>query len=119
MVFLIATIGEQIKALRKRKGITQQQLAETLNLKRSTIANYEINRRAVGLEELIAIADYFGVGLDYFGINENKNEIFDLLSRAHIIFKSKEITKEEKEMLHYELLKLYMQLKEENTTKGK
>lgn len=113
-MFTIDTVGDQIKALRKGKGLTQQQLADILGIKRSTVANYEINRRAVGLEELRKIADYFGVGLDYFGINDNKNHIYDILTRAYLVFKSDLVTQEEKDKLHYELLKIYMQLKEEN-----
>lgn len=37
------TIGERIKEVRKSNGLTQQKFADRLNLKRNTIANYEIN----------------------------------------------------------------------------
>lgn len=106
------TIGEQIRTLRKGRGLTQQDLAEKLNLKRSTIANYEINRRSISLEDLIKLADFFGVDLNYFGINEDKNAIFDLLSRAELIFRSNKISELEKEELHHALLKLYLKIKE-------
>ena len=36
------TIGERIKEFRKAKKITQQELADALNLKRQTVASYEI-----------------------------------------------------------------------------
>jgi transcriptional regulator with XRE-family HTH domain len=39
----IMTIGERIKEVRKSNGLTQQKFADRLNLKRNTIANYEIN----------------------------------------------------------------------------
>lgn len=37
-------IGERIKALRKALGKTQQAFADTIGLKRNTIANYEIDQ---------------------------------------------------------------------------
>lgn len=37
-------IGERIKLARKKLGITQQELADSIGLKRNTIANYEIGQ---------------------------------------------------------------------------
>lgn len=36
-------IGERIKEVRKKAGLTQQKFAERIGLKRNTIGNYEIN----------------------------------------------------------------------------
>lgn len=109
----INSIGKQLKTLRKERKITQQELADTIGVKRSTLANYEIDRRAISLADLIKLADFYGVGLDYFGLNNNKNEIFDLLCRASSLFRSDRITADEKEMLHQEMLKLYLQITNE------
>ena len=38
-------MNERIKELRKAIGITQQELADKLGLKRNTIATYEIGKR--------------------------------------------------------------------------
>ena len=36
-------IGDKIKSLRKEKGLTQQQLADKLNISRNSLINYENN----------------------------------------------------------------------------
>lgn len=41
----MASIGEQIREARKTKGLTQDALAEALNVSRSTVANWESERR--------------------------------------------------------------------------
>lgn len=67
-------LGHTIKELRKEKGLTQDQLASLLNLKRSTIAGYETNRKQPDNATLIAIADFFNVSLDFLlGRVENKS----------------------------------------------
>ena len=37
-------MSERIKALRKKLGLTQQEFADKLNIKRGAVANYEIGR---------------------------------------------------------------------------
>lgn len=55
----------RLKELRKRKGISQLKLALDLNTNQNTISRYENGEREPGIRELIMIADYFGVSLDY------------------------------------------------------
>lgn len=54
-----------LKSLREERGISQQELAETLNVKRSTIGNYEQGTRSPDMETLEVIADYFNVDMDF------------------------------------------------------
>lgn len=102
-------IATKIKNLRKGRKLTQQELADKIGLNRCTIGNYETGRRTPHLSELTLIADFFGVGLDYFGV-ATKDEVFDLLSRAKEVFESDKIKKEEKEQLYKELMKLYLSI---------
>ena len=53
-------IGSNIRALRKKNYLTQEQLAETLNMTRQTLSNYELGKRIPD----IRIADLFHVSLD-------------------------------------------------------
>lgn len=55
----------RLKDLRKEKGITQLQLAMELNMSQNTISRYETGERQAGYDELIKIADYFNVSIDY------------------------------------------------------
>lgn len=102
-------IGAKLRNLRKGRRLTQEQLAERLGVNRATISNYEISRRSPSLKELKRFAEFYGVGLDYFGV-ATKDEVFDLLTRAKEVFASDEISKEQKEELYKELLKLYLSI---------
>lgn len=55
----------RLKELRKTKGISQLRLATELNTTQNTISRYETGEREPGLFELIKIADYFNVSIDY------------------------------------------------------
>ena len=64
----------RLKALRKKKGISQLRLATELNTTQNTISRYETGEREPGIAELIKIADYFHVSVDYLiGRTENPN----------------------------------------------
>lgn len=106
-------IGKKLKQLRKSKGMTQEQVAEKVDITRSTISNYEIGRRTPHLKDLSALADVFGVGLDYFGISP-KDEAFDLISRAREIFECKSVKRETKESLYKEMMRLYLELEDDD-----
>ena len=55
----------RLKELRKEKNITQIKLAMDLNMSQNTISRYETGERQAGYDELIKIADYFNVSIDY------------------------------------------------------
>lgn len=102
-------IGAKLKILRKGRKLTQEQLAERLGVNRATISNYEIGRRLPNLNDLKRFAEFYGVGLDYFGV-VSKDEMFDLLSRARDVFESDAISKEQKEEIYREIMKLYLKM---------
>lgn len=55
----------RLKEIRKSKGISQLKLAMDLNTNQNTISRYETGEREPGINELIKIADYFNVSIDY------------------------------------------------------
>lgn len=55
----------RLKELRKARGISQLKLATDLNTNQNTISRYETGEREPGIHELIAIADYFNISVDY------------------------------------------------------
>ena len=55
----------RLKEIRKAKGISQLKLAMDLNTNQNTISRYETGEREPGITELIRIADYFNISLDY------------------------------------------------------
>ncbi len=64
----------RLKEIRKAKGISQIRLAIDLNTSQNTISRYETGEREPGINELIKIADYFNVSVDYLlGRTDNPN----------------------------------------------
>lgn len=55
----------RLKEIRKSKGISQLKIAMDLNTNQNTISRYETGEREPGITELIKIADYFDVSIDY------------------------------------------------------
>lgn len=68
-----------VRLLRKRKNLTQEDLAREVNTTRSTINNYE-NGIAPSLENLLALSDHFGISMDtLFRVDMSKLTQFQLL----------------------------------------
>lgn len=61
--FFIA-LGERIATLRKARGITQVQLAETLGVSQQTIQAYEVGRRRIQVSTLPIVARTLTVSLE-------------------------------------------------------
>ena len=55
----------RLKEIRKSKKISQLKLSIELNMSQNTISRYETGDREPGINELIKIADYFNVSVDY------------------------------------------------------
>lgn len=55
----------RLKEIRKSKGITQLKMAMDLNTNQNTISRYETGEREPSILELIKIADYFNISVDY------------------------------------------------------
>ena len=102
-------IGQKIKILRKTRGLTQQQLADKLNVKRATISNYEIGRRSPHIKELEDISEALGVNLEYFGFGGSA--AVDLVARAKVLFES-DAPAEEKSKAYREIMKLYLEIED-------
>lgn len=64
--------GNQIKQIRKEKNITQEQMAQSLNITRQAVSNWENNRNLPDIEILIKIAKVYGVSLDKLILGEDK-----------------------------------------------
>lgn len=57
-------IGRNIKFLRKQKKLTQQQLADSIEIKRSMLGAYEEERADPRMDTLLRFANFFGVTTD-------------------------------------------------------
>ena len=71
-------LGSNIRYLREKKGLDQQQLSEILNVPRSTLACWENNIRTPKLEQIIKIAEYFKTNLDIIYANFDNASPIDI-----------------------------------------
>ena len=108
-LYLMESIGNKLKTLRRGRGLTQVELADRMNWNRATISNYECGRRVPHLDELTALCQFFGVSMDYWGV-KTEDEGFELLSRAKSIFTNEAISKEEKTRLYKEVMRMYLDI---------
>lgn len=99
------TFGERFKQLRLEKGLKQQELIEEFNkaygynFSKSSISQYENNKKKPEINALISFASYFDVSIDFLlGISENKNHtIIPIKDNQYEIVLAKE---------HFEISKL-------------
>ena len=56
---------KRLKELRKRKKLSQLQLAMALNMNQNSISRYETGEHEADYATLIAFADFFIVSIDY------------------------------------------------------
>ncbi len=69
----MSNISANLKYLRKKNGLTQQQFADNMEIKRSLIGAYEEDRAEPKYDLLKKIAEYFELTIDEF-INEKIND---------------------------------------------
>ena len=60
------TIGRKIRDMRIKKDLTQQELADAMDLSISTISLYESDKRKPGLSALDRLGQVLGVDPSYF-----------------------------------------------------
>ena len=58
------TLGERILKYRKKAGISQEELADRLNVTRQSISLWETDQTLPTLDNLIALADIFDISMD-------------------------------------------------------
>lgn len=56
---------EVLRSLRKEQNVTQQEIADALNITQPTYNKYEKGTREPDMKTLISIANYFKVSLDF------------------------------------------------------
>ncbi|MBQ9984095.1 MAG: helix-turn-helix transcriptional regulator [Lachnospiraceae bacterium] len=76
------SVGERLLKLRNQKGMTQEDLAEYLNVSRQSVSKWELNKTLPDVEKLMQLSDLYEVTLDYIvkGVEkqtEGKDETSD------------------------------------------
>lgn len=110
------SLGQNISMLRKKRGLSQAQLAEKLDIGTSTLGMYETDKREPSYETLLNIANFFNKSVDeLLGRKTSSSNISDadldtLLDNAHS-YNGKPMTDHDREIIKT-YLKGYFQGKE-------
>ena len=76
---ILDILSSKIKALRKQKKQTQQDIADLLGVRRSTYGEYERGKILPPMDKLKVLADHFNVSVDFLiGNEEETNEEIDV-----------------------------------------
>lgn len=68
-------LGENILKLRKKSGLSQEQLGEKVNVTRQTISNWELNETTPNPEQLKLLSKALNVSIDELLDNDIKGVI--------------------------------------------
>ena len=84
--------------LRKQKGLSQEELANRLNVSRQTISKWEVGDSTPDIEKLIAISDMFQISLDELVMDKVQTQTGETPSKAEVVneLKEKVLTDENK-----------------------
>lgn len=67
------SVGERLLALRNMYGLTQEDLAEQLNVSRQSISKWELNKTLPDVEKLIQLSEMYQVSIDFLIKGEEDN----------------------------------------------
>ncbi|MBP3458693.1 MAG: helix-turn-helix transcriptional regulator [Lachnospiraceae bacterium] len=65
--------GDRLKQFRMSRGLSQEQLAEKISVSRQAITKWETNRGLPDVENMVSLAEIFGITLDELVLAENEN----------------------------------------------
>lgn len=119
-------VGQKLKSLRSDKKMTQKELADMLNISRTTYVKYETNDIKLSLEKASAIAKIFDVSTDYL-LDSNGNlpekqpkrpkDLMKILEQEEYTLNGQIASQEDREKLAKIVEALYWDAKEKNKRK--
>ena len=71
------TFGEKLQSLRQKAGMSQDALAEKLNVSRQAVSRWERDETMPETEKVVMLADLFGVTTDYLLRQQPKQQATD------------------------------------------
>lgn len=118
--------GEKLKDLRKSRNLSQEEFGKVFGeyKSQSTIGTWERGDREPSMEDIIKIAKYFDVSIDYlFGLEEDKrsvtiykeenhknpNDILEFLENDNIEYNDLKLRKNEKYLIKRVLNAIFYQ----------
>ena len=97
---------ENLKKLRNKKGVSQQKLADTIEVSQQSINKYENHKIEPDIQTLIKLADYFETSVDYLIGHTDIDHIIETVSmyelnedEASLISNYRKLSKKQKESI--------------------
>lgn len=103
------SIGDRISQLRRAHGITQEKLAEDIDISTKHMSAVERGASALSLEKLIDTGKYFDCTLDYLILGDEKADGTDSLPASILSILSSDDKKEKELLLEY--INLYTKIR--------
>ena len=75
-------LGDKILQLRKKSGLSQEQLGEKVDVTRQTISNWELGETAPNPEQLKKMSKAFNVSIDEILDNDSKDFLMNKISNT-------------------------------------
>ena len=68
------TLGERLYQLRKQKYITQDELADIMNVSRQSISKWELDQTYPDIDNLVRLAEYYDVSVDFLVTGKDETQ---------------------------------------------
>ena len=75
-------LGKKILELRKKKGFSQEELGERINVTRQTISNWELGETSPNPEQLKLLSKELNISIDELLDNDIKNVLVEKVSNT-------------------------------------
>lgn len=77
--------NNRLYQLRKQKGLSQEELANKLNVSRQTVSKWEVGDSTPDMEKLVAMSDLFEISLDELVVGKCPEEKAAFTSQADVL----------------------------------
>ena len=77
----MATVGDRIKQIREKCGLTQDQLCQKANISKGFLSDVENGKRNISSQKLLEVANALGASIDYL----LKGEVIETPQQNHPI----------------------------------
>ena len=84
--------NNKLYELRKQKGLSQEELANRLNVSRQTVSKWEVGESSPDMEKLVAISELFDISLDELVLDKvvKKDEVSEQIVKSELYSDIKE-----------------------------
>ncbi len=101
-------LGKRLKEIRQARGLSQEQMANTLGLNRSTVSQIENGKRNLAADELLSVSEALGISID--SLLDPEKEI-DVVLEEHTVPREKRklrINVPERNVMKFKEVLLYL-----------